>query len=84
MKKDFNKKLKEFKEEQKSKGGAPTTNKLKTSVKEGTIDGEQRATFIVKETALKRVKQLAKENDKKIKDIINEALNLIITQYDNK
>lgn len=55
-----------------------------TSIKAGTLADQTRATFIVKEDLLQRIKQIASEQGKQIKDIVNESFNLIIEQYDNE
>ena len=58
------------------KRGRPRTN-LKTITKssqEGTVEGETRATFIVGEELLEKIKAVAYWERKMIKEVISEAL----------
>lgn len=48
------------------------------STQEGTYKGEIRATFIIKEDKLETLKALAFWERKKIKDLINECIDLYI------
>lgn len=47
--------------------------KISKTPQEGTLEGETRATFIVKEESLDLIKGLAKLEHKRIKDVVNEA-----------
>lgn len=70
---------------QKSKVGRPRTSTrvITKSSQEGTKENETRATFIVKEDLLERVKGIAKTEGKMIKDLVNEALEEAVAKYDS-
>jgi len=70
--------------ENKVKVGRPTTqNKVITKAsQQGTKEGEVRATFIVKENLLDKIKNIAYWERTMIKDIINESLLESITKYE--
>lgn len=58
-------------------GRPKTVNKVITkSSQEGTLDGETRATFIINEKSLEILKAVAKKENKQIKEVIGEALEL--------
>jgi len=60
-----------------------TSRKTKTS-QIGTIEGETRATFIVQEELLEKIKAIAFWNRKQIKDIVNKAFETYIGSKDPK
>jgi hypothetical protein len=68
------------------KNVASTSNKREISKtsQEGTKDNETRATFIVNEKLLEDVKNIAYWERKLIKDLVNEALEKIVTDYIKK
>jgi hypothetical protein len=57
---------------------------IKTTSQEGCQEAETRATFIVSEVTLERIKALAYWNRMKIKDIVNEALRDYLNPYEAK
>jgi len=63
-------------QEPKAKRGRPTTStrEITKSSQEGTREGETRATFIVKESALETFKALAFWERKQIKEMMQEAM----------
>ena len=54
-----------------------------TSVQRGLKAGETRATFIVKEEALEKIKAIAYWDRQNIKDIVQVAIEAYIKQYEN-
>jgi hypothetical protein len=54
-----------------------------TSVQRGLKAGETRATFIVKEEALEKIKAIAYWDRQNIKDIVQIAIEAYIKQYEN-
>lgn len=70
---------------QKIKVGRPRTSTrvITKSSQEGTKENETRATFIVKEDLLVRVKGIAKTEGKMIKELVNEALEEAVAKYDS-
>ena len=61
-----------------------TTSKIEVvdnSSKEGTKKGETRATFIVNEEVLSKVKAIASSSSRMIKEVIGEALEDIVVKY---
>ena len=54
-----------------------------TSVQRGLKVGETRATFIVKEDALEKIKAIAYWDRQNIKDIVQIAIDAYIKQYEN-
>lgn len=69
----------------KSKGGRPkdpTKRKPEKSSQEGTKNDETRATFIVKEELLARVKALAYWEREQIKETIHRALEDYVERYE--
>lgn len=64
--------------------GRPKTNfkVINKSSEEGTLEGETRATFIVNEELLNKLKAIAYQERKKIKDIMNEILQDKIDKYE--
>ncbi len=54
-----------------------------TSVQRGLKIGETRATFIVKEDALEKIKAIAYWDRQNIKDIVQIAIDAYIKQYEN-
>ncbi len=70
----------------KKKTGRPRTQKKKItkSSQEGTKENETRATFIVKEDLLEKLKALAYWERLMIKDVINKALEETIESYEAK
>jgi galactose-1-phosphate uridylyltransferase len=57
------------------KVGRPRTIKrdITSSTQEGLAEGWTRATFIVKEEHLRKIQRMAKERNKKMKEIIDEV-----------
>lgn len=51
-----------------------------SSAKIGTLEGETRATFIVRDDLLQKLKALAYWDRMKIKDAVNEAIELYVDQ----
>jgi len=71
----------------KKKVGRPkdlTKRKPEKTSQEGTKNDETRATFIVKEDLLNKVKALAYWEREQIKETINSALQNFIYQYEDK
>jgi len=69
-----------------SKVGRPVTQ-FKTVTKssqEGTKEGEIRATFIVKEDILEKLKAIAYWDRLLIKDVVNTALEDTVSRYEKK
>jgi hypothetical protein len=54
-----------------------------SSVQKGLKPGETRATFIVKEEALEKIKAIAYWDRQNIKDIVQMAIDAYIKQYEN-
>ena len=54
-----------------------------TSVQKGLKVGETRATFIVKEDALEKIKAIAYWDRQNIKDIVQIAIDAYIKEYEN-
>jgi len=71
---------------EKQKRGRPKTQtkEITKSSQEGTKPNETRATFIVKEHTLEKLKALAYWERKMIKDVINSALSDYIIGYEKK
>ncbi len=70
----------------KPKRGRPKTTKRKVTKtsQEGTKENETRATFIVKEELLDKVKAIAYWERSLIKDVINKALEESIENYQSR
>lgn len=68
------------------KVGRPKTQfkEITKSSQEGTKENETRATFILNEELLDKVKALAYWERKLIKDVINEALQDAVAKYEKK
>lgn len=66
--------------------GRPQTNfkEVKSESERGTLAGETRATFIVKEEHLTKLKQIAYWNRQQLKQVVAEALLEAITKYEKK
>jgi hypothetical protein len=64
--------------------GRPKTNfkVINKSSEEGTLEGETRATFIVNEELLNKLKAIAYQERKMIKEIVNEMLHDKIAKYE--
>ena len=56
----------------------------KDTTEEGTLDGEKRATFIVKEDQLEKLKAVAYWERSKIKDVMSAALEKYLEAYEKK
>jgi hypothetical protein len=71
---------------EKKKVGRPTTQfkEVTKSSQEGTKEGETRATFIVNEELLDKLKAVAYWDRLRIKDVINQALADAVTKYEKK
>ena len=87
-KKDFTGGLSSLLGEQpdKPKAGRPRTQfkEVKKSSEEGTLEGETRATFIVKESLLDKVKAVAYWDRLKIKDVVDTALEEYLSRYEKE
>ena len=68
---------------EKPKRGRPITQtkEITKSSQEGTKEGETRATFIVKEDILEKLKIIAYWDRLLIKDVVNNALQSAIDKY---
>lgn len=66
--------------------GRPKSNfkEVVKSSQEGTKEGETRATFIVKEELLEKIKSLAYWERVLLKDVVNAALYEYIQNYEDK
>lgn len=87
--KTANKELKKIAEEtgyKRTTKGRPKTNfrEITNSSQEGVKAGEIRATFIVNEGILEKIKSISYWERIKIKQVVNEALNEYITKYEKK
>lgn len=84
-KKDFTGGLNSLLGEQgdRKKRGRPTTStKIATKASgEGTREGETRATFIVREETLEKIKALAYWDRLKFKDVVNNALDEYLSKH---
>lgn len=71
---------------EKPKVGRPKTSTrvITKSSQEGTRDGETRATFVVNEELLEKVKALAYWDRVTIKTVVNTALQEAIDKYEKK
>ena len=71
---------------EKRKAGRPrTSTKIpKDTTEEGTKEGEKRATFIVREDLLEKVKAIAYWDRVKIKDVMDAAMDKHIQAYEKK
>lgn len=72
--------------EVKRKQGRPKTNfkEVTKTTQKGTIEGEARATFIINEELLDKLKAIAYWERLKIKDVLNRALEDEIARYEKK
>ena len=70
----------------KSKAGRPVTQtkEITKSSQEGTKENETRATFIVKEDLLDKLKAIAYWDRVLIKDVINTALEETVAKHEKK
>lgn len=71
---------------EKPKRGRPVTQtkEITKSSQEGTKDNETRATFIVNEELLDKLKAIAYWDRVLIKDVVNTALQEIVAKYEKK
>jgi len=71
---------------QRPKRGRPATStrEITKSSQEGTKEGETRATFIVKEELLEKLKAIAYWDRKLIKDVVASALEEAVNKYEKK
>ena len=71
---------------EKPKRGRPKTSTrvVTKSSQEGTKEKETRATFIVNEDLLEKLKAIAYWDRVLIKDVVNTALQEIVTKYEEK
>lgn len=78
--------LGENRAEDKPKVGRPKTQfkEITKTSQEGTKENETRATFILNEELLDKVKAIAYWERKLIKDVINVALQDAVDKYENK
>lgn len=70
----------------KPKKGRPKTNTrvINNSAQEGTKEGDTRATFIVKEELLNKVKAIAYWERSRIMDVVNRALEEEVKRYEQE
>ena len=71
---------------EKPKRGRPVTQtkEITKSSQEGTKENETRATFIINEELLDKLKAIAYWDRVLIKDVVNTALQEIVTKYEKK
>ena len=71
---------------EKPKRGRPktSTREITKSSQEGTKEKETRATFIVNEELLEKLKAIAYWDRVLIKDVVNTALQEIVAKYEKK
>jgi hypothetical protein len=71
---------------EKAKRGRPVTQtkEISKSSQEGTKEGETRATFILKEELLDKLKAIAYWDRLLIKDVVNTALQETVAKYEKK
>ena len=71
---------------EKPKRGRPVTQtkEITKSSQEGTKEKETRATFIVNEDLLEKLKAIAYWDRALIKDVVNTALQEIVVKYEKK
>lgn len=71
---------------EKPKRGRPVTQtkEITKSSQEGTKEKETRATFIVNEDLLEKLKAIAYWDRALIKDVVNTALQEIVAKYEKK
>ena len=71
---------------EKPKRGRPVTQtkELNSSSQEGTKEKETRATFIINEELLEKLKAIAYWDRVLIKDVVNTALQDIVAKYEKK
>ena len=71
---------------EKPKRGRPVTQtkEITKSSQEGTKENETRATFIVKEDLLEKLKAIAYWDRVLIKDVVNTALKHTVAKYEKK
>lgn len=71
---------------EKPKRGRPVTQtkEITKSSQEGTKDNETRATFIVNEDLLEKLKAIAYWDRVLIKDVVNTALQETVAKYEKK
>lgn len=68
------------------KAGRPktSTRKVEKTSQEGTKEKETRATFIVNEDSLEKLKAIAYWDRKLIKDVVAETIDSYISSYEKK
>ena len=71
---------------EKQKAGRPktSTREITKSSQEGTKENETRATFIINEELLEKLKAIAYWDRVLIKDVINTALQETVAKYEKK
>lgn len=71
---------------EKPKRGRPVTQtkEITKSSQEGTKENETRATFIINEELLEKLKAIAYWDRVLIKDVVNTALQEIVAKYEKK
>lgn len=57
---------------------------VKSSVQKGLKEGETRATFIMQEEYLEKIKAIAYWDRKNIKDVLNDAMSAFIADYEKR
>jgi len=73
-------------QEEKPKRGRPVTQtkEITKSSQEGTKENETRATFILNEELLEKLKAIAYWERALIKDVVNNALREAVSKYEKK
>ncbi len=71
-------------EKQKAEKPKATTREITKTSQEGTKENETRATFIVNEEVLEKVKAIAYWERLNIKEVVGDALNEFIQRYEKK
>ena len=71
---------------QRPKRGRPTTStrEITKTSQEGTLPGETRATFIVREETLEKLKAVAYWDRLLIKEVFNNAIEEAVARYEKK
>ncbi len=64
--------------------GAKEREEQNRALREASKDKEQRSTYILTEHSVERLKQIAKESNRKIKEVAQQAIDNFIKQYDNE
>lgn len=84
MNKDLLKEIERYKENQPIVGAPRTSKSVANTSREGTKRGETRATYLVEIELVEKIREIALENNVRIKDLINTALREFINKYDGR